>query len=75
VGCRRGRHSLHAALEQLHAQIALQIAHLLADRGLRDMQRLARTRDVAALHYFDEIPSLPQIHACRSLLHPITKND
>jgi hypothetical protein len=39
------------------------------------VQRLARAGDVAALHHFDEIPQLPQVHVGRSLLLPITKSD
>ncbi len=36
---RGGQHqALAHALEQLHAQVSLQAAHLLADRALRDMQ-------------------------------------
>ncbi len=61
---RGGRDAVHAALQQLHPQIGFEIAHLLADRRLRDVQRLTRSRDVAALHHFHEIPQLPQVHTC-----------
>ena len=41
--CGGGRgDAAHAAFEQLHPEILFEIAHLLADRRLRDMQRLAR---------------------------------
>jgi hypothetical protein len=60
---RGGRYTLHSPLEQLHAQIALQITHLLADRGLHDVQRLTRSRGVAALHHLHEITQLPNVHA------------
>ncbi|MNB88380.1 hypothetical protein D3C81_680050 [compost metagenome] len=59
---RRGNNAMHAALEQLHAHVLFQVAHLLADGWLRDMQRFTGAGDVPALDHLDEIPQLAQVH-------------
>lgn len=49
-------------VEQLDPELALQPAHLLADRGLHDVQALGGTAEVELLRDGDEVPELPQLH-------------
>jgi hypothetical protein len=49
-------------VQQLHAELALQIANLRAQRGLRDMQERGRLVETFCLHDTDEITKLPDVH-------------
>ncbi|MDT7648582.1 MAG: hypothetical protein QOC75_5582 [Pseudonocardiales bacterium] len=51
------------AVEQLDAELALQPADLLADRGLNDGQPLGGPPEVQLLGHRDEVAQLPQLHA------------
>ena len=55
------------AVEQPDPELEFELADLLADRGLRDMQALCRTAEVQLLRDGDEIPQVPEFH-CRSPL-------
>ncbi len=59
------RHADRAAraLKQFEAQLALEAADLLAERGLRDVQLRGRAREVALLGDGGEVAQLAQLHA------------
>ncbi|MCY1547882.1 hypothetical protein D9M68_839620 [compost metagenome] len=50
------------ALEQLHAQVILQLLDLARQRGLGDMQPLGRAGEVAFLCHGHEVTQVPQFH-------------
>ena len=52
-----------AAFEQLLAELVLERSDLSAQRRLRDMEPLGRTRDVLLLRHRDEVLQLLQAHA------------
>ena len=57
---RRGERGAAAvAIEQLHAELGLERAHLLADARLRDVEPLGRAAEVELLGHGDERPQLP----------------
>ena len=50
------------AVEQLHAELGLELADLLADGGLRDVQALRRAPEVQLLGDSDEVPQVAEFH-------------
>jgi len=58
----RRRHAAGMAGQQFNTQLVFEIAHLLAERGLRHPQHFRRAGEIAALGDLDEIFELPQIH-------------
>ena len=65
----RGRQRDRAlrALEQLHAELALEVADLLADGGLGDVQPLGGAAKVQFLRDGDEVSEVAQFHAVHGL--------
>ena len=55
------------ALQQGHAQLGLEPADLLAERGLRDVQSLRGTPEVELLGNRDEVLDQPEIEPFHSL--------
>ena len=63
---RAGGGQLHAAavaLEQRHAQLRLELADLLTQRRLGDVQTLGRTPEVRLLRDRDEVAEVAELHA------------
>jgi hypothetical protein len=61
-----GRRELHAparALEQRHAEGALELPDLLAQPGLGDVQPLGRAPEVQLLGHGDEVAQVTQLDA------------
>ena len=56
------RHLLVAAVEQHHAQFFLELADLVRQRGLRDVQPLGRAGEVERARQGDEVTQVPQFH-------------
>jgi hypothetical protein len=50
------------ALEELDAELDLELAHLLAHRRLGDVQPLGRAPEVKLLRHRDEVPQMPEFH-------------
>ncbi|MNT58185.1 hypothetical protein D3C72_1956070 [compost metagenome] len=59
---KRRQQALAAALEQAHIQVLLQLADLLGERRLRQIQALGGAAHVAFLIERDEIAELAKIH-------------
>jgi hypothetical protein len=56
----RGRYNLASGtMEQLGAELTLQPAHGLGERGLRDVQRRSGFRESTVIHNRDHRPELP----------------
>src|SRR3954451_9931147 len=51
------------AVEQPHAELLLELADLLADRGLGDVEAIRRTAEVQLLRDRDEVPQVTEFHA------------
>jgi hypothetical protein len=64
---------VRTALQQANLQLGLQIEHVLAQLGLRNVQGLGGCRDVAQFSYFDEITKLSNIHGLRTYQVPASK--
>jgi hypothetical protein len=58
--CRR--HALLAADQQLAVEIGLQRRHLLAERGLRDVQGRGRAREASGFDDLQKGPESTRIH-------------
>ena len=54
------------AVEETHAQLLLELADLLADRRLGDVQALRRAAEVQFLSDGDEVPEMPKFHCAGS---------
>ena len=52
------QHAAGGPREQLHAELALEPAHLLGDRGLRHVQFLRGKREAAVPGHRGEVPKL-----------------
>src|SRR5215218_5261422 len=50
------------AIEQPHAELGLELAHLLADRRLRHVEALGRPPEVELLGDGDEVPEMAEFH-------------
>jgi hypothetical protein len=68
-----GPRAVRTALQQANLQLGLQIEHVLAQLGLRNVQGLGGCRDVAQFSYFDEITKLSNIHGLRTYQVPASK--
>jgi hypothetical protein len=55
------------ALEQPDAELGLELAHLLADRRLRDVEALGGAAEVQLLRDGDEVPKVTEFHAAQLL--------
>lgn len=56
------------AVEQLSAQLVLELAHQAADMGVGDLQMARRRREGAQAHHFDEgFDTVPTLHGGRPL--------
>ena len=53
------------AIDQLDPDLALEIAHLPRERGLRDVELPGGAHESARLGDGDEIPEMPQLHTAR----------
>lgn len=60
------RDAARVALEQLDAELFLERADVLAERGLGDAQRFGRLREAARLGDLDEVAELAEIHSGRA---------
>lgn len=59
----RGRsRAVNTALEQSNAKFSFQVGHVLAQRGLRDEQRIGRRSDVSQLDDFGEVAQVTNIY-------------
>jgi len=52
------------AVKERHAQLGLQLAQAVRERGLRDEQRIRRAGEVLGLGHAQEVPQLAQFHGC-----------
>ena len=59
------RHVMTAAIEQGDANRHLELANLLAERGLRGVQAAGGAREVQLLGHRHEVPQMPQFHSER----------
>jgi hypothetical protein len=50
------------SLEELDAQVDLELANLFADGGLGHMEALSGATEVQFLGHRDEVPQLPEFH-------------
>jgi hypothetical protein len=62
AGLRR-RDAPAGALEQRDAELLLEPAHLMRERGLGDVQLLGRTREVTVASHRLDAAQLPHVHA------------
>jgi len=56
------RHEMTAAIEQRNANRHLELANLLAERGLRGIESVGGTREVQLVGHRHEVPQMPQFH-------------
>ena len=61
-------HAAGAALEELHAQLLLQLADALAQRRLRHVQFVGRTGEALLLRHRQKTSQMPQFHDLRPLI-------
>ena len=57
-----GGHPAPVAVQQLGAELALEIADLLGERRLGDVQLGGRADELALLNDRDEVPKVTEIH-------------
>ena len=55
--------ALSQQIRRLEAELALEPAHLLGERGLGDVELLGRAREMAVPSDRREVLELPQVHA------------
>jgi hypothetical protein len=66
-GSRRGQgHAALRAVEEPHAKLLLELAHLLADGRLRDVQALCRAAEVQLLRDGNEVSEVSEFHGGHS---------
>ncbi len=58
-------------LHQRDVEAALELLHLMGDRGLREIELLRRSGDAAALDHFDKSPELIEVEAAHALIEPL----
>jgi hypothetical protein len=58
----RQLHAAADAVEEPHTEVALEVAHLAPERGLRHVQPRCRTRHAGGVHHGDEIAEVSQLH-------------
>ena len=67
-------HAFAAAVEQVGAELALERQHVLAQRGLRDVEAARGLGEVEALRQLDELPAVVDVHEnphpLRAFYHP-----